>query len=95
MAGQVLPLLGMDWTQNGVVRNNSFPNFLTVPPPCQVELFTAIYKNGYNIVYLSARAIGQAGYTKDFLRRVRRGPNCLPDGPLFLFPFSLYTAFRK
>ena len=61
----------------------------------QVELFTAISKNGYKLVYLSARAIGQAGYTKEFLRKVRRGSNCLPDGPLFLFPFSLYTAFRK
>ena len=61
----------------------------------QVELFTAISRNGYNIVYLSARAIGQAGYTKEFLRKLRRGSCCLPDGPLFLFPFSLYTAFRK
>jgi len=46
-------------------------------------------------VYLSARAIGQAWYTKDFLRKLRRGSAILPDGPLFLAPFSLYTAFKK
>ena len=88
-------------------------------------------KNGYKIVYLSARAIGQvgylilvqitciqcihtctcmgcnlaycglvptfvqAGYTKDFLRKIRRGKVSLPDGPLLLAPFSLYIAFRR
>ncbi len=61
----------------------------------QVELFTGVSRNGYKLVYLSARAIGQAGYTKEFLRKVRRGTCSLPDGPLFLFPFSLYTAFKK
>ena len=61
----------------------------------QVELFNGIYSNGYYLIYLSARAIGQAGYTKEFLRRVRRGNASLPDGPLFLAPFSLYTAFKR
>ncbi len=102
VAGQVLPFLGMDWTQNGVVRSQPVPYQDRNECVCvcviwfqQVELFTAISKNGYNIIYLSARAIGQAGYTKEFLRKVRRGSYCLPDGPLFLFPFSLYKAFRK
>ena len=61
----------------------------------QVELFNAIHSNGYHLIYLSARAIGQAGYTKEFLRKVRRGKASLPDGPLFLAPFSLYTAFKR
>ncbi|XP_064382540.1 phosphatidate phosphatase LPIN2-like [Halichondria panicea] len=78
VAGQVLPFLGKDWTQNGVV-----------------ELYGCISHNGYHIMYLSARAIGQAGYTKEFLRNIKRGSCSLPDGPLFLAPFSLYIAFRK
>ena len=61
----------------------------------QVELFNAIHWNGYYLIYLSARAIGQAGYTKEFLRKVRRGKASLPVGPLFLAPFSLYTAFKR
>ncbi|KAL5493708.1 hypothetical protein EMCRGX_G014927 [Ephydatia muelleri] len=60
-----------------------------------VELFNAIVTNGYRMVYLSARAIGQAGYTKEFLRNIRRGSSKLPDGPLFVMPFSLVTAFKK
>ena len=62
---------------------------------CQVELFNAISRNSYKIVYLSARAIGQVCYTKEFLRKVSIGRSCLPDGPLLRFPFSLYKAFRK
>ena len=42
VAGHVLPLIGKDWTHNGVI-----------------ELFSAINRNGYRFVYLSARAIGQ------------------------------------
>ena len=37
----------------------------------------------------------QAGYTKQFLRRLTRGAASLPDGPLFLTPSSLVTAFKK
>ena len=144
---------------------------------CQVELFNSVVQNGYRVLYLSARAIGQvrltnpsihspihplthpsihspihplthpsihmlthpsthpsihphahpsihspihplthplthrfihphahplihlptaqAGYTKEFLRRIRRGHTALPDGPLFLSPSSLVTAFKK
>jgi len=59
------------------------------------QLFTKIKANGYNIMYLSARAIGQASITKDYLQSVRQGDVCLPDGPLFLNPESLIHAFRK
>merc|ERR1711915_1112257 len=46
-------------------------------------------------MYLSARAIGQASVTKDYLQSVKQGNGCLPDGPLFLNPDSLYHAFRR
>ena len=59
------------------------------------QLFTKIRNNGYQIMYLSARAIGQASITKDYLQSVRQGDVCLPDGPLFLNPDSLYRAFRR
>jgi hypothetical protein len=39
------------------------------------ELFTKIRNNGYHIMYLSARAIGQATITKDYLQSVKQvGP---------------------
>jgi len=59
------------------------------------QLFTKIKNNGYHIMYLSARAIGQASITKDYLQSVKQGDVCLPDGPMFLNPDSLIHAFRK
>jgi len=59
------------------------------------SLFTKIVANGYHIAYLSARAIGQASITKDYLASVRQGDVQLPDGPLFLNPTSLVNAFHR
>lgn len=59
------------------------------------NLFNKIYENGYRFIYLSARAIGQAGTTRDYLRSVRQGDVYLPDGPLFLSPTSLISAFHR
>ena len=51
--------------------------------------------NNYQILYLSARAIGQAGITKDYLTTIRQGEVNLPDGPMFLNPTSLVNAFHR
>ncbi|RWS08891.1 phosphatidate phosphatase LPIN1-like protein, partial [Dinothrombium tinctorium] len=59
------------------------------------NLFTKIRSNGYKLLYLSARAIGQARTTRDYLRSVRQGDLCLPDGPLLLSPTSLISAFHR
>lgn len=59
------------------------------------QLFNKIKNNGYHIMYLSARAIGQATVTKEYLQSVRQGDLTLPDGPLFLNPESLIQCFRK
>jgi len=59
------------------------------------RLFSKIRQNGYKIMYLSARAIGQAAITKDYLNHVRQGDDRLPDGPLFLNPDSLIHAFKR
>ncbi|RWS27072.1 Lipin-3-like protein [Leptotrombidium deliense] len=59
------------------------------------NLFTKIRSNGYRLLYLSARAIGQAKTTREYLRSVRQGTVCLPDGPLLLSPTSLISAFHR
>lgn len=59
------------------------------------QLFTKIKNNGYNFLYLSARAIGQARITRDYLRSVKQGDLSLPDGPLLLNPTSLVQAFHR
>ena len=59
------------------------------------QLYTKIRNNGYQIMYLSARAIGQASITKDYLQSLKQGDVCLPEGPLFLNPDSLIHAFKR
>ncbi|KAH8291115.1 hypothetical protein KR054_008825 [Drosophila jambulina] len=59
------------------------------------ELFSKIEKNGYKLLYLSARAIGQSRATREYLRSVRQGDVMLPDGPLLLNPTSLISAFHR
>lgn len=59
------------------------------------QLFTKIKNNGYKLLYLSARAIGQARVTRDYLRSIKQGDLSLPDGPLLLNPTSLISAFHR
>lgn len=59
------------------------------------QLFTRLSNNGYKLLYLSARAIGQARITKDLLKSIKQGDRVLPDGPLLLNPTSLISAFHR
>ncbi|GMR33885.1 hypothetical protein PMAYCL1PPCAC_04080, partial [Pristionchus mayeri] len=59
------------------------------------ELYTRIKSNGYKLVYLSSRAIGQASTTKNYLKRVEQDHRVLPDGPVLLAPDSVLVAFRR
>lgn len=59
------------------------------------QLFSKIEENGYKLLYLSARAIGQSRATREYLRSIRQGDVKLPDGPLFLNPTSLISAFHR
>ncbi|CAG7834935.1 unnamed protein product [Allacma fusca] len=59
------------------------------------QLFTQIQDNGYKMLYLSARAIGQAAITRDYLRSIKQGDVTLPDGPLLLNPTSLMSALHR
>ncbi|XP_025833353.1 phosphatidate phosphatase LPIN3 isoform X2 [Agrilus planipennis] len=59
------------------------------------QLFNKIKNNGYKLMYLSARAIGQARITRDYLRSICQDDNFMPDGPVLLNPTSLLTAFHR
>lgn len=59
------------------------------------DLYSAIEKNQYKFMYLSARAIGQSRITRDLLKNVNQGGFTLPKGPLLVTPTSLFTAFQK
>ncbi|TPX46585.1 phosphatidate phosphatase [Synchytrium endobioticum] len=59
------------------------------------SLYTNIRSNGYQILYLTSRAIGQASYTRDYLRTVNQGSYQLPAGPVIMSPDRLFTAFHR
>ncbi|KRY71395.1 Phosphatidate phosphatase LPIN3 [Trichinella pseudospiralis] len=59
------------------------------------QLFTRIVDNNYRILYLSARAIGQSTWTKNYLNSVVQDRLYLPDGPLLLSPTSLISALHR
>ncbi|KAI6236792.1 LNS2 protein [Aphelenchoides besseyi] len=59
------------------------------------EIYTQIKNNGYRMIYLSSRAIGQSHYTKTYLQSLAQGSRMLPDGPVLLSPTSVLMAFRK
>ncbi|EGC35488.1 hypothetical protein DICPUDRAFT_33329 [Dictyostelium purpureum] len=91
--GQVLPLIGKDWSHIGVA-----------------ELYSNIKANGYQIIYLTSRAIGQANLTRTYISSVKQtgsNPNSiggiqgqsipftLPEGPVFMSPNRLLTSFNR
>ncbi|KAJ3360442.1 Lipin-3 [Allomyces javanicus] len=59
------------------------------------SLYTGVRRNGYQILYLTSRAIGQAQYTRNYLNKVEQGAFQLPDGPVFLSPDRLVAAFTR
>lgn len=76
--GQVMPLMGRDWTQLGVAR-----------------LFSAIRENGYELMFLSARAITQAYLTRTFLFTLKQDGSCLPEGPVVISPDGLFPSLYR
>lgn len=59
------------------------------------SLYTNIVRNGYEIMYLTSRAIGQASSTRDYLKRVEQGQYQLPVGPVIMSPDRLLRAFHR
>lgn len=59
------------------------------------ELFTNVARNGYQMIYLTSRAIGQSYLTKSYLNSIKQGKHQLPDGPLIMSPDRLYHSFKR
>ncbi|PXF41843.1 Phosphatidate phosphatase PAH2 [Gracilariopsis chorda] len=58
-------------------------------------LYSQIEKNGYKILYLTARPIGQASQTRAFLHSVTQGGAKLPNGPVLMSPNRLVESFAR
>ncbi|KAF5746997.1 phosphatidate phosphatase PAH2-like isoform X1 [Tripterygium wilfordii] len=60
------------------------------------HLFSAIKENGYQLLFLSARAISQAYLTRRFLVNLIQNGKALPDGPVVISPDGLFPSlFRE
>ncbi|XP_050384349.1 phosphatidate phosphatase PAH1 isoform X2 [Argentina anserina] len=60
------------------------------------RLFSAIKENGYQLLFLSARAIIQAYLTRSFLNNLKQDGKALPSGPVVISPDGLFPSlFRE
>lgn len=63
--------------------------------PGVAKLFTDIELNGYNIMYLTARSVGQADSTRAYLRSIDQDGVQLPNGPVILSPDRTLAALKR
>eukprot|EP00741_Cyanophora_paradoxa_P009983 tig00000157_g9669.t1 len=58
-------------------------------------LYTNIMENGYNMMYLTSRAIGQANTTRGYLQGLKQGGLALPPGPVIMSPDRLFESLTR
>lgn len=63
--------------------------------PGITSLYSAIVKNGYHILYLTARAIGQSAATRNYLTSLQQDGSVLPQGPILMSPDRLVYSFKR
>ncbi|KAF8437290.1 Lipin/Ned1/Smp2-domain-containing protein [Boletus edulis BED1] len=59
------------------------------------KLYTDITRNGYKIMYLTSRAIGQADSTRIYLKGIKQNDYQLPEGPVIMSPDRLMTSLHR
>ncbi|KAL2481487.1 Phosphatidate phosphatase PAH1 [Abeliophyllum distichum] len=59
------------------------------------RLFCAIKENGYQLLFLSARAIVQSYLTKSFLFNLKQDGKSLPTGPVVISPDGLFPSLYR
>ncbi|KAF3442046.1 hypothetical protein FNV43_RR15962 [Rhamnella rubrinervis] len=59
------------------------------------RLFSAIKENGYQLLFLSARAIVQAYLTRSFLVNLKQDGKTLPNGPIVISPDGLFPSLYR
>lgn len=59
------------------------------------KLFRDIAANGYNILYLTARSVGQADSTRQYLNGIIQDGVHLPKGPVILSPDRTIAALHR
>jgi phosphatidate phosphatase PAH1 len=60
-----------------------------------VKLLDSIITNGYKVVYLTARAIGQVARTKTYLEGLSQDDLKLPEGPIITSPDGIFKSLSR
>lgn len=63
--------------------------------PGVTALYNDIKKNGYELLYLSSRAIGLADFTRGYLDNLRQDNIALPKGPVIISPDRLVKSISR
>jgi phosphatidate phosphatase LPIN len=63
--------------------------------PGVAKLFTDITNNGYQLLYLTSRSVGQADTTRGYLKSIVQDKNTVPEGPVIMSPDRTFTALRR
>lgn len=53
------------------------------------KLFTDITNNGYQLLYLTSRSVGQADTTRGYLKSIVQGKYTIPEGPVIMSRIEL------
>ncbi|KAJ9623805.1 lipin Ned1 [Knufia peltigerae] len=59
------------------------------------KLYSDIVANGYNILYLTSRSVGQADTTRAYLNGIVQDGWRIPEGPVILSPDRTIAALRR
>ena len=59
------------------------------------KLYADIVSNGYNILYLTSRSVGQADTTRTYLNGISQEGFRLPKGPVIMSPDRTIAALRR
>ncbi|KAL0266001.1 UNVERIFIED_CONTAM: hypothetical protein PYX00_011718 [Menopon gallinae] len=59
------------------------------------HLYTRIARNGYRILYLTTRPLGQSAMTRFYLKNVEQDGGRLPEGPILHSPDGLFAALYR
>lgn len=59
------------------------------------HLYTKIARNGYRLLYLTTRPLGQSAMTRLYLKNVEQDGGRLPEGPILHSPDGLFAALYR
>lgn len=59
------------------------------------RLFRDVARNGYQMLFLSSRAIAQANATREYLHNLSQGGHKMPEGPVIISPHGLLPSLYR